>query len=125
MDRLAISKTLDRISDNLEGLSREIPGEAKNLRKIALRLDRVANTLEAEQGVSERVAAVEKELDDLDVDFTVAPNSWGRKATHLYVYKGQLGQQNEASVLGRVAKKHGATLENEQRVYKIVVPHHV
>ena len=124
MDRFASGKALDRISDHLEGLGKEIPREASNLRGMALRLDRMANTLEAEQEATERVSRIENELDDLGVDFTVAPNSSGKTATYIYAYKGQLNSRGEASVLGRIAKKHGSTLENGSRAYKITVPHY-
>jgi hypothetical protein len=92
---------------------------------MVLRLDRVANTLEAEQEATERVSQIENELDNLGVDFTVAPNSSGKQASYIHVYKGQLGSRDEASVLGRIARKHGSTLEDGSRAYKITVPYHV
>jgi hypothetical protein len=121
------SQALDRVSDHLEALRQHMPREASNLRGLALRLDRVANTLEAEDEAIERVSRIESELDDLGVDFTVAPNSSGKTATCIYAYKGQLGSNNEAIVLGRIAKKHGSLFENikNNRAYKITVPHHV
>lgn len=127
MDRLATSQALDRISDHIEGLRQQMPREASNLRGLALRLDRVANTLEAEQEVTERVSKIENELDDLGVDFTVEPTSASKQATCIYAYKGQLNSRDEASVLGRIAKKHGSLFENmrDNRTYKITVPHHV
>lgn len=127
MNRFSASQTLDRVSDHLERLRKEIPREASNLRGLAIRLDRVANTLEAEQEATERVSNIENELDDLGVDFTVAPNSEGRQSTCIYAYKGQLNSHDEAAVLGRIAKKHGSTFENmrNNRTYKITVPHHV
>jgi hypothetical protein len=121
----ASSEVIDRVATQLENLGKAIPREASNLRGMALRLDRVANTLEAEQEATERVSKIENELDDLGVDFTVAPNSSGKQASYIHVYKGQLGSRDEASVLGRIAKKHGSTLENGNRAYKITVPHHV
>jgi hypothetical protein len=126
-DRFSASQALDRISDHIENLRREMPGEASNLRGLALRLDRVANTLEAEQEATERVSRIESELDTLGVDFTVAPNSSGKQATCIFAYKGQLGSSDEASVIGRIAKKHGSLFENmrNNRTYKITVPHHV
>ena len=127
VDRSAASQALDRVADHLERLRPEIPREASHLRGLALRLDRVANTLEAEQEVTERVSRIENELDDLGVDFTVAPNSEGRQSTCIYAYKGQLNSREEASVLGRIAKQHGSLFENirNNRAYKITVPHHV
>ena len=127
MNRFAASQALDRISDHLEALRQVMPREASNLRGLALRLDRVANTLEAEQETTERVSRIENELDDLGVDFTVAPNSAGKQATCIYAYKGQLNSSDEASVLGRIAKKHRSFFENmrDNRAYKITVPHHV
>jgi hypothetical protein len=125
VNRFASSQVLDRISDHLEALRQEMPREASNLRGLALRLDRVANTLEAEQEATDRVFKIESELDGLGVEFTVAPNSSDKQATCIYAYKGQLGSREEASVLGRIAKKHGSTLENGNRAYKITVPHHV
>lgn len=123
--RMEASQALDRISSHLEGLGQAIPREASNLRGIALRLDRVANTLEAEQEATDRVSKIESELDGLGVDFTVAPNSSDKQATCIFAYKGQLNSRDEASVLGRIAKKHGSTLENGNMAYKITVPHHV
>lgn len=46
MNRFSASKTLDHISDHLDQLRQEIPREASNLRGMALRLDRVANTID-------------------------------------------------------------------------------
>lgn len=127
MLKFSPTEAIDRVANQIQGLGREIPQEAKNLRKIALRLDRVANTLEAEQEATERVSKIENELDDLGVDFTVAPNSAGKQATCIYAYKGQLNSRDEASVLGRIAKKHDSLFENTRntRAYKITVPHHV
>jgi hypothetical protein len=124
-NRFSASQALDRISDHLEAIRKDIPREASNLRGLALRLDRVANTLETEQGVTERVSTIEGELDDLGVDFTVAPNSSGKQATYIYALKGQTGSSDEASILGRVAKKHGCGFENSKntRAYKITIPH--
>jgi hypothetical protein len=127
MDRFAASQTLDRISDHIESLRQEMPREASNLRGMALRLDRIANTLEAEQEASDRVSQVENDLEELGVDFTVEPTSSGKQATCIYAYKGQLDSRDEASVIGRIAKKYGSLFENTQnnRTYKITVPHHV
>jgi hypothetical protein len=123
-DRFAASQALDRISDHIEGLRREIPREASNLRGIALRLDRVANTLEEEQGVSERVSKVEEDLEGLGLEFTLGPtSSQNRRSADIFVYRGQLGR-NEASVLGNLARKHGAVFDSpgSARAHRIIVP---
>jgi hypothetical protein len=125
MNGFSSSQTLDRVSDHLEALRQHMPREASNLRGLALRLDRVSNTLEAEEETTDRVSKIESELDNLGVDFTVAPNSSGKQATCIFAYKGQLNSRDEASVLGRIAKKHGSTLENGSRAYKITIPHPV
>jgi len=127
MDNSEASKALDRISDHLERLGPEMPREAGSiLRSMASQLDRVANTLESEKEVTDRVSQIENELDGLGVDFTVGPNSSGKQATCIYAYKGQLNSPDEADVLGRIAKKHGSLFENgNPRAYKITVPHPV
>jgi hypothetical protein len=85
----------------------------------------VANTLEVEEGVSERVSRIESELEELGVDFTVEPNSSNKQATCIYAYKGQLHPKEEASVLGRIAQKYDSLFESSRnnQPYKITVPH--
>jgi hypothetical protein len=123
--RFAVGEVLDRVSDHLEALRQYMPREASNLRGIALRLDRVSNTLEAEEEVIDRVSKIESELDNLGVDFTVAPNSSDKQATCIFAYRGQLNTRDEAAVLGRIAKQYGGTVENGSRAYKITIPHSV
>jgi hypothetical protein len=45
---LTASQSLDRVADHLEALCQVMPRETSNLCVLALRLDRVANTLEKE-----------------------------------------------------------------------------
>jgi hypothetical protein len=125
MARLQSSKAVDRVSTQLERMKTEMPREAGRLRDLVLRLDRVANTLEVEESVSERVARIEGELEDLGVDFTVEPNSSHKEATCIYAYRGQLDPREEPSILGRVAKKYGSLFENtsQNQPYKITIPH--
>ena len=102
-----------------------MPRAAGHLRGLILRLDRVANTLEVEESVSERVSQVENELEGLGIDFTVEPNSSHKEATCIYAYRGQLDPREEPSILGRVAQKYDSVFENtsQNQPYKITIPH--
>lgn len=59
------SQYIDRVSDALTRIVRAGVLSVSDVKPLVIRLDRVANTLEAEQEATERVSKIESELDDL------------------------------------------------------------